>query len=279
MSNIIENTAWDNVGAGQVATLELPIGPTINGVLIQLSNGAGGSFTKSHITQLNVFVNDKLIDENHANGKPAGELLQSMNDYKNGASAANMLYLDFTESQSKDISSEFAGALGTVSGIYSVRLEMHIAATAVLPKLKSWAEVSGPSELGAFHCKRKFEKYIGEAGDHSILTLQKGELGMAFKRLWFYDPSSILDKIVIKKDGTEVFNATRAVNEFMQVQYDHTPQANLFCVDFIKLNTLLAEFFDTTTAKSVQIILTANAAGNLTYFTEALSDSLGKVGN
>ncbi|MDW5417051.1 major capsid protein P2 [Iodobacter sp. CM08] len=208
-----------NVVAGSTASLSLPCGPTYERLYLRMT---GTTFNKTHITDIRVKVNGKLIHQ------ADGITLEAFNAYSGMATDANILTVDFTEIFARDRVGQSIGALGTARGVNSVMLEVDIAGTAVAPTLECWSFTSGPADIGVLNKLLKYPVNIGGAGKWPI-ALPYGPNGTMIKRV--YIKSANCTGLEIKKNGVVIHDTTKPVNEFWQKENRKTPQAGFYIFD------------------------------------------------
>lgn len=258
---VIKNDDFLGVAATGKAVLALAIGYTYHGILLKLG---GTALTKAMLTRIALKINRKVVYE------ITGARLDKMNDYKGGASNAAYLLIDFTEHQAKDILSEMAGVIGTAGGVTEAVLEVTITG-ATAPTLESWAIVSGPQALSKnIHTLVSGTLPCTGAGTFSLPLPVAKDGSRAVKRVWLF--STLATAIIAKKNGMEIHNTERAVNEFLQQHYEGDPDASFYCVDYTLANNTLPEVVTTADANSHSLKVTVSGAETIEYYIEALAD-------
>jgi hypothetical protein len=229
-----------NVVAGQSATLKIPrYSLTLQKIQLALS----GTFTKAQITDIKVKLGTKLL-VNYS-----GSDLDKMNKYKGIYDDAGFLTLDFTERDSATVTGcEIGGydlyALCTPNaknpGGRDLTVEFAISGAATTPGLVAtgfFSAMQGTGDGAAVAAGDLITKFLQFPvnGIASRNVIQLDTRGAAIKRLWlFYDGTDgNVNRVMFKKDGTEVFDQTVSEAIFTQREYRKVPQAKVFVVDWI----------------------------------------------
>jgi hypothetical protein len=273
MAVIIEAPQLDPVAPGKRAVMILPLGPTYHGLIFKLSHGGGGAFTKAHITMLRLKLN---------NGKElfeiSGTALDEINTYAGMAQVAGYLRLNFTEHLAKTIQSELAGIIDTSAGMTKMVLEMDIDAAAVSPIIEAWVHVStglaaqqqNPQNLANVACVERSAVSWGAAKEWQIELPHGAGAGRLIKRIFLM--SNLVTKVRIKKNGVEVYNMVKDVNDFLEADYQSAPQAGMTVIDFIMTNNTIEELLTTEDAQSLTMFVTLSGADAFDIYTQSLVD-------
>lgn len=258
--NRIENPPFVNVGAGNKATLSLPLGATYLGILLELTN-----CTKGQLDRIVVRLGTKILHD------ITGTRLDKINTYKGGAVSTTHLLIDFTEHQAKDIISEFAGAIGTRSGVSRMMVELDINAAATGVEIKSWSLVAGPTDLSNnIKCLLPQTIYFAGAGEWDIELPHGAASGHLLQRVWLF--GSNIDAVEVRKNSGQVDHSTRAANEFLQEHFEGTVDSSFYCVDLVMANHAQAELLTTQDAQDLRLKVTTSGASTITYYLDSLVD-------
>lgn len=267
-TQIVKNLPFMNVAANSVATLQLPLGPTYERIVLKLG---GASFTKAHLTNVKCKLNGKTFHEF------TGTDLDKMNNYTGLFSDPAFLSIDFTELMARDELDQSLGAVAVAQGVAGFTIEATIGA-ANAPTLDSWSEVSAPritkdgsippinklitmTQNFAASGKFNFQMPYGLAG------------GTVIKRVYFM--SANMTDLEVKKNGQVIFDSPKAVNEFMQKEHKNTPQAGMFVYDPIWDNNASGMLL-TTDAASMEWNITLSAGETVRVYIECI-DPLGNL--
>ena len=255
-----KNPPFLNVVADGVASMELPIGMTYNRIYLKLG---GTTFTKAMITRITLKMNGKIFYD------ISGTNLDLLNDYKGLGLGASFLCIDFIEDKAKTTGGQYIGAIGTLSGVTSLVMEVTIAG-ATAPTLESWSEVSAPMPLGLLSCLISHVATFAAAGEFPVILPHGASAGLLIQRVHFFH--TYMTELEIKKNGVIIFeNMPDAVNDEIQLSYGRTPQSGLFIYDAI-INNDIQQVLDTSSAQSLSYNVTVTEADTLTILTEAIAD-------
>lgn len=258
---------FNNVSATGMATLDLRsvLGNTIDRIILSLS---GTAFTKSMITGIRLKANGKTIWDD------TGARCDSRMKYRGIQDAAGYLSLDFSEIRSKTIMGQKLGSIDTTFGITSLNLEVDISG-ATSPALEAWVDLSEPqigaAERGLIGKVLSFNHYLGAAGKFPLNIPYGRSGGSLIKRLHLF--GSTVTEAEVKKNGLTVFEATDAVNDFVQAEFQRAPQSNIFTIDFI-VDGNMSRTLNAADAQTMEYYATVSGAGNVIVVAELL-DPLG----
>ena len=254
----IKNLPFLNVVGSGVASLELPVGMTYNKLIFKMS---GTTFARTHITRVVCKLNGKIFYDIDATR------LQLINSYKEGASDTAYFVIDFTEKEAKTVGGMQAGGIGTATGVTSFIIEITIAG-ATAPVLESWSMISEPMPLtlitGLLHHTATFSA----AGTFPIVLPHGRESEHLIKRVFFFH--SLLTEVLVKKNGVVIYDALdEDTAAFISKDFQKTPAANMFVVDYIGNNNM-KETLDISTAQSMQYDITVSGADTINVYSEIL---------
>jgi len=252
----VKNLPFFNVVASGVASLELPLGMTFNRIILKLG---GTIFTKAMITKIVAKLNGKNFFE------ITGAYLDKINTYRGLTANAAYLTIDFNEPFAKTVGGMYAGAIGTAQGVNSFTLEVTIAG-ATAPTLESWSMISEPQPLGLINALVSHPVTFSAAGKFPIVLPHGPNAGHLIERVHFFHTN--MTALEVKKNGLLIFEEMAiAINEFIQTEYKHVPQAGLYVYDPIVAQDL-ARVVDTANAQSLQFNVTVSAADSIGVYAE-----------
>jgi hypothetical protein len=244
-------------------------------IILQL----GGTFTKAQITEVRIKANGKIIFQD------SGSRIDSRMQYRGIAANAALLTLDFTEIRAKDQLEQLMGGLDTSKNadgsqkVSSLIMEVDIGA-ATAPTLTAYLQASyqdtqvrgtvdliGKVLLYTFPCSGTASKFP--------LQIPFGKQGGSLiKRIHLVATSGTItvNGVTINKDSAPIHDTVAAVNQFIQTEYQRTPQAGIYTVDFIPDGNMNANILNAADATSMEYYadVTVTVAGNLTAVVEML---------
>lgn len=274
--DIIKLLPFQNVAATALATCDLKnlIGRVVDRVVLQLG---GTSLTKAMLTGVQVKANGKLIYDD------TGSRADARQTYRGITANAAFLAVDFSEPRSKTIVGQKLGAIDTLAaGITSLTAEVNIAG-ATAPTLVGYAMCStrdtqlrdtapliGKTLTFIHPCTATTTKFP--------LNIPYGrQAGSLIKRLHVFVASGTItiNGIEVRKNGVTVHETLDAANDFIQTEYQRTPQSNCYTVDFI-VDGNLSDTMNAANANTMEYYadVTVSAGGTLAVVAELL-DPLG----
>lgn len=227
-----------------------------------------------------------------------GAQLNDLNQYDKGATYVgnNILRLDLERLGMKSIQSTYGSTLkinppangnnqGDGSAIAeglpagtpvftSGRLEFTVAATAVAPSFRVWAEVERDADwktgAGAVMRRKRFTETVAGTSEQGFSKWTFGNKQFRYIRRAFLAISAgTIDMVRVQADGKDIFKRPRLVNNYAISQYGfHTAPAGqwIYVVDFTENG--MAEDLDTLGIGELTWNITASVGGTLTALVE-----------
>lgn len=275
--------AFLNLAPSSTASLELPLGMSYHGIILQLSS-AGGTFVRGDIPRVRAILNGKPFIRDI----PAS-VLHRDNLFRGSYDDSTFLYLDFEEPRSKNMSDQYSTVIHTASGVNSFKLELDIASSATgTLNINTYALTAatglplGPipafiregvdsTAAGVREIKPAFG--VGQNGPgHIIRTVHF----LASQSGSEVAPSSVLGTlgVTLRKSGIPVIDRmTDSVNRFYQRHYEDVPQTNFFTVDFVEDNNLAENLMPTADATDMvwELDISTSTATHLDIFYRMIS--------
>ena len=255
---------FNNVVATGKASLSLAnlFGNTVDRIQLQLG---GTALTKAMLTQIRILANEKVIFDD------LGSNTDSRMQYRGIAANAAFLVLDFSEIRARTILGQKTGALDTTAGLRTLNMEVQITG-ATAPTLAGYAELSEPQTgadfQGLIAGVKRITKNFGAAGTFAWEMSYGANTPILIKRLHFF--GATVTNVEIKKRGISLFEAVPdAVNDYDQGEYQRTPQANVYTVDFIKDGNM-SNALRIAPGDPMEYRVTVSGAGNVECVAEIL---------
>lgn len=256
---------YNNVAASVLATNEVQTGKTIDTYRLELG---GTAFTKSHLSNIRVRANSRLIVD--ASGAEINSLLL----YRGQAADDNFLDIPFGDRTGLTEMDRMRGAFDTSIGIQKLTTEVNIGA-ATAPTLKGILFESARQSDGAGKSLpfageiAHLLRYPWEKSTGGILPVKIAGARMVVKRLHFFNTGN-LTGMEIKQDGITIHESTLAENQYEQKSWGRVPQANIYTVDFmLDGNTLKS--LNMADGLPLEILPTFSAADSGVLLVEALA--------
>lgn len=248
-----------NVVPSGVASCEIPLGMTVNQIMLKL----GGTFTAANITRIVGKLNGKIFYD------ISGTNLDLMNKYKGHAADASYLMVDFCEADAKTVGGMYAGGIGTAQFVSSFVLEVHISG-ATSPTLEGKMVVTEPRPLGPINAIVHHPVSLSAGGKFPIILPHGRDAQMLIERVHFFHEGD-MTALEIKKNGLVIFeDMLTADNEYLQKYFGKTPQTNHYVFDPV-VNKDLKRVLDTATANTLQYYATVSAAETIDIHVEAIA--------
>lgn len=241
---------FSNVVATGVATASITPGRTIERIVLKL----GGTFTKAMLTLVELKANGRTFY------KGSATQIDKVNKYRGIADNASFLTLDFTEIKGRDKLDQMIGGFDTSQGISNITMECTIAG-ATSPTLEMYLVESG-AQVGPYRpllSKMLRYSFNTSVGGQILVPLPFKERGASIKRIHFDTLGGLMTEVEIKQDSGVIFEATKAVNEFIQGEHGRVPQTNWFTCDFC-VDGNQGNAWDTRDAGSIEVLPTFSGA-------------------
>lgn len=265
-----QGLAFSNVVASGVASCLLPIGRTIERITLAMG---GTTFNETHMTSIKLRANGKVIID------VTGSELKKINAFRGITSSTGFLTLDFTEIFGRDKIDQVIGGFDTSKGIAQLSMEITIAGASA-PTLSAYIMESDRQSGGYSPIIQKILRYPFQTSAAGVLPIQLpfGPVnGSVIKRMHLYHSvSNNITNAVVKQDSVVIWEASRALNEAIQVEHKKTPQANFMTVDFT-IDNNQANAFDTRDARSLELLPTFGAAEPSGVVLVEYYDTLGNL--
>lgn len=261
---LIAGLPFSNVVATGVATSSLPLGMSYNAIVLQL----GGTFTTTHLTDIKVRLNGKVVWNDTALRN------NLINVYRGMPTSTAFTEIDFTEPKLKLIQDQYLGNINTALGVSSLALECTITG-ATNPTLTPFYELNGPAKLGVIAKRILFTAAFSAAGKFPFKIIDAANAGALVKRVHFSHTGN-MTSLEVKKNGTVIFdNIATAVNTRSQARFGKTAQSNLYAYDPI-VDDNGSNMLVTADARNLEFNPTFSASDNVVAVAEVI-DVLGNM--
>lgn len=269
--DIIKCLPFSNVAANSKATVDFRnlLGRVVDRIVLVL----GGTFTKAQITNARVLANGKIIYDD------SGDRTDKRMTYRGITANASYLTIDFSEIRAKTIVGQKLGALDTIaSGITSLTGEFDIGA-ATSPTLSAFAMCSTRdtqlTETAPIIGKvLSFVHPVSATTTKFPLNIPYGkQAGSLIKRLHLFVTSGTItiNGIEIRKNGVTIHESTDGPMDFIQTEFQRTPQASVYHADFV-LDGNMSDTLNAASAATMEYYadVTVTVAGTITVVAEML---------
>lgn len=275
MTRKIKLPLIQNVGPNQRVTIRLPLGVTYNKIALFLNGNINATLVSNIVLKVNGSERQRWN---------TSAQMVARNVYNGGASAANILELDFIERKAKDEAAMTLGAYAATNeaGVQDLTLEFDLGAyvNSAASTVIGVAEVDAPSANRLIVRNRFFQRVFSGAAEEQIV-LPFGMNGEQLKRIYVFGTMAQLNFVRVRREGGDEFESMSvAENEFFQRTYGKVPQAGLYVVDFTEHN-LVGHMLNTSMIigqngkpqpiQNLDVRINVNAAGTWNIFTESIT--------
>lgn len=275
MTRKIKLPLIQNVGPNQRVTIRLPLGVTYNKIALFLNGNINATLVSNIVLKVNGSERQRWN---------TSAQMVARNVYNGGASAANILELDFIERMAKDEAAMTLGAYAATNeaGVQDLTLEFDLGTYTNSPAstVIGVAEVDAPSANRLIVRNRFFQRVFSGAAEEQIV-LPFGMNGEQLKRIYVFGTLAQLNFVRVRREGGDEFESMSvAENEFFQRTYGKVPQAGLYVVDFTEhhlvghmLNTsmIIGQNGKPQPIQNLDVRINVNAAGTWNIFTESIT--------
>ncbi|MBN9407624.1 MAG: hypothetical protein J0H69_00615 [Burkholderiales bacterium] len=265
------------VVAGNTATVKVPrYALTLNRVLLRLG---GTTFTKAHITKIEVKIGSRPVWVCDAVGALAGgTILDMVNKYKGIFDQATNLTIDLTERDFMTIAAREVGGIDMSKLSDDIYINITIGA-ATAPTMYGTMFLTPPQgrDIEESQLIQKLVPVNYSYATGGRFTIPFEPKGALIKRMYatFTGTNGTatteqnIAKIEVKKNGYILHELVSTDNKFTQQEYRKVPQSGMHVVDFCFDNNLSGAVV-TADAASLEFALTLTAADSGVVLFEVL---------
>lgn len=210
MKKTVRNPALSNVTPGAKATLELPIGPTYEKIVFDVTASSG--LDVADIGRIDVLIDGQVV-QTFKNL----ERLNKLNDYYGReadtmSGTAAQFAIHFNRAELESAVWRQAPGIGT-NNVQTFHIEMEIAAGAPASIAMTSHSLVDPvrQDLGAFFRIREFPASTSVSGDFEIDKLPKGAW---YSAVHFFKAD--VNRVEMEANGVKIVDATKAILERVQ---------------------------------------------------------------
>lgn len=261
---LLKNSAFTNVVQNGVASTRISRGQVINGIQIKMGGTAADPST--HVSRMVLRINEKIVVD------LTGAQVESIHATKGLTSTADTLFLSFLEETALNVGSMFTGAHDTSKGVQAYDLEVTLAGAPADVTLESWRDVSpaSPNSPGIGIIRSFIPQTLSFTGSGKYSHQPSSGPNKPAKICRLHFLGSTVDAIGIKKNSLHIFEGVpTAENTADLKRWGRVPQADHFCVDFVKRG-IIEEAMYTGNARSLEYEVETSGAGDVLLITEQL---------
>lgn len=221
MERFIRLPSVANVAAGSDASVNIPVGPTYENIVLALTN-----ITLAQITDIELRLAGKPVMK----FKSGTELDNINKHWGRGASASGLLTLHFRRPEFNMVGDQKLFNIGTAD-LPTASLHFHIDAACVSPAVLAYCTQNNvPQKLGIITKVKRFPFNSAVTGEVDIDNIPRTGARIAAVHLVKTDVSAVK----VDVDSVNVYNASKTLGAQMQTQAGRTPQTGaMTTVDFL----------------------------------------------
>lgn len=252
------------IGAGQTASVNLPLGLTYNRLYIRCNAQISGSPKDLAAADWGTVVDEiRLMVNGDARITITAADLVKMNTYYGFAPKAGVLDLFLSRPWMRTIGGEDQTAYGTI-GMSTFTLEIDIKAGQTVNSLNVYAQQSAATAWGPHLRIQRFARNQGVTGEAEIADIPRGPYAM----LAFHVNTDQIGTVEVHTDQRKVIESDAAIRDAHYRVVGRVPQAGFTHIDFLTENRL-AEALPMA-LQDFRLKLNFAATGNFSIYAESL---------
>lgn len=219
------------IGAGQTATVNLPLGPTYERLYIRVNvDGTPRNIPHEewgdYIGEIRLMVNgDVRIEIDAAD-------LAKLNAYNGSRADSGVLPLFLAQPWARTMAGEDGSAYGTASGIASFTLEMDLKSGKVFNEVSVYAWQSEPRAFGPHLRIQRFAEQMSMVGTKEVSDLPRG----AYSMIGLHMTTANIGRVEVLADNQKLVDADAVTRLAHQRLAKRNPQPGMTHVDFMDQN-------------------------------------------
>lgn len=258
-------TAINGVGAGQVATVQLPLGARIKDLFIRYKTNAIQSVMEADITSV------KLVLNGQPRRSPSAAQIFLLEKHEGRTVKAGHIPVRFrnpsaSEANPQDLSWEDKTALNTFR-LASATLEITIAGAAAAPTLEVFANYDGIDDKNDFVTIWDTVSFQNQGAGKKTKTdlIRNGILS----RIDFFGTTNLPTELKLRADDREIFDVDTSIIDVYNSDYGYAAQANH--VPFLMThNRRPAEGLYLDPIERLELEYTTTASGDITAIVQRI---------
>lgn len=255
------------IGAGQTASLTLPIGLTYHRLKIRMKVDVAG--TPTDVADWNAVLGEVrlLVDGNETYQINAGDLAK-LNAYYGHAPQPGVLNVFLSRPWMRTISGEDEPAYGTAAGVTSFAMEVDIKSGVTVSSLEIYAEQSAGTPWGPHIRLQKHVHTQGVIGQAEISDLPRGPWALMALHVTTAD----IGDIEVLTDNRKVRESDKAIRNDMHSIIERVEQAGMTHIDMLTENRLVEAL--PMNVADFRVRADFEATGNFALYSETLRSGL-----
>lgn len=269
MRKTVKMPSMANVGAGQTATLNCPVGLTYDVISLEYSGKKADTttdITLDDLQNIEVRVNGKAV-QSFKDGLEA----DIINKYHGRGAAEGILNIWFVRPEMATLTDQRLTALGT-RDVQTLSVHVDGESTLASLNLSAKAVQSEPQLMGAITKIKSFPASFAVSGEVEIDNIPRNGGAMIGAIHLF---KSDISNVEMEVNSNKAFDASKAYAEEIQKRYKKTPQtANATHIDYL-LEGDLKQALDTRGVQDMRIRPTLDTSGSVRTVVEYIDGFAG----
>jgi len=256
------------IGAGQTASVNLPLGLTYNMLFIRMNVDAVPRDVPA--TDWGTYIDEiRLLVDGDATYQITATDLVALNQFYGQTIQDGTLPIFLSRPWMRTIGGEDQTAYGTAGGMASFSIEMDLKTGITINDLDVYAVQSPGRPFGTHLRLQRFVHNQGVIGEAEISDLPRGPYAMAALHV---TTASISD-LEVQVDNRKVTDTDVAMRAAMAAVVNRAPQAGYTHIDFLTENRLVEAM--PMAVSDFRLRATFTAAGNFSIYAESIRGPLG----
>lgn len=221
------------IGAGQTATLSLPLGSTYHQLDLRLKAHVSGTPVDVAAADWGDFIDDiRLLVDGNSKIEATAEYLVNRAQYYGETLTAGVLPIFLGMPWARTMGGEDQTAYGTAAGMASFTLEVDFKPGVNIGLFKVYAIQSAATQFGAHVAIQRFARSFSSIGVDEVADIPKGAYFISEIDI---DDANI-DDIDVEADGRIIFETDQAIRDQRHSIAGRVPQTGFTHLDFMAEN-------------------------------------------
>lgn len=222
------------IGAGQTATLNLPLGPTYDRIDIEMKTGAGAGTDVATADWASNIEDIRLVVNGRTQIEISAADLVKMNQFYGLTPVAGVLSLHLNAPWARTIGGEDLGGYGTAGGMASFTLEIDLKPGITINKLRCRYVQGDTKPYGPHTTIRRLAKSFAAVGLDEVADIPRG----VYNLLGLHITDGNIGHVEVEAEGT-VQHDTEAKSRLNQYAITgRTKQTDMTHIDFVPQNRI-----------------------------------------
>jgi hypothetical protein len=253
------------IGAGQTASVQLPLGLTYHGFNLRMNVDDNGTATDVPVDDWGLYVEEiRLIVDGDTKIQIDADDLVKLNKFYGITMVDGVLPLFLSRPWMRTAMGEDQTSYGTAAGIASFALEMDIAEGVTVNSLSVYAKQSAGTAFGPHLRIQKFVHNQGVIGEAEIADIPRGAYAMGALHL----TTDQIGNVEVHVENRKVSDSDKAIRDANARYAGRVPQAGMTHVDFMQENRIAESL--PMAVNDFRLKSDFKVTGNFTIYAESI---------